>query len=112
MRKKTVRDIDVRDKRVLVRADFNVPMEDGKILDDLRLTAALSTIDYLREHDAKVILCSHFGRPKGKVVESLRLAPITARLRELLSADVATASDCVGPEDVAAVTELKSGAVF
>ncbi len=112
MRKKTVRDIDVRDKRVLLRVDFNVPMEDGRILDDLRLTAALPTIDYLREYGAKVILCSHFGRPKGQVVESLRLAPIAARLRELLGVDVATANDCVGPEAEAAVGELTPGDVL
>ncbi len=112
MRKKTVRDVDVRDKHVLVRVDFNVPMEDGNILDDLRLTAALPTIDYLREHGAKVILCSHLDRPKGQVVESMRLAPIAARLRELLGADVATANDCVGPEAEAAVGELRSGGVL
>ena len=112
MRKKTVRDVDVRDKRVLVRVDFNVPMEDGKILDDLRLRAALPTIDYLREHGAKVIICSHLGRPKGQIVESMRLAPIAARLRELLGADVATANDCVGPAAEAAVAELSSGDVL
>ena len=112
MRKKTVRDIDVRDKRVLLRVDFNVPMEDGRILDDLRLTAALPTIGYLSEHGAKVILCSHFGRPKGQVVESMRLAPMATRLRELLGADVATANDCVGPEAEAAVGELTPGDVL
>jgi phosphoglycerate kinase len=112
MRKQTVRDIDVRDKRVLVRVDFNVPMDDGKILDDLRLTAALPTINYLREQGAKVILCSHFGRPKGQVVESMRLAPIATHLSELLGTDVATANDCVGPIAEAAVTNLSAGDVL
>ncbi len=112
MRKQTVRDIDARGKRALVRVDFNVPMEGGRILDDLRLRAALPTIEALRQSGAKVILCSHLGRPKGKVVESLRLAPVAARLSELLGAPVATARDCVGPEAEAAVARLREGDVL
>jgi len=112
VRKQTVRDIDARGKRALVRVDFNVPMEGGRILDDLRLRAALPTIEALRQSGAKVILCSHLGRPKGKVVESLRLAPVAARLSELLGAPVATARDCVGPEAEAAVARLREGDVL
>lgn len=113
MRKQTIRDIDVGGKRALVRVDFNVPMgEDGSILDDLRIRAALPTIEYLREHDAKVMLCSHLGRPKGKVNESLRLAPVALRLGELLGIEVATTKDCVGPEAEAAAARLHDGDVL
>jgi phosphoglycerate kinase len=105
MRKQTVRDIDVRGKRVLVRVDFNVPIDGARILDDLRIRAALPTIQYLRDHGAKVVLCSHLGRPKG-VDEALRLAPVAARLGELLGAPVAAARDCVGPDAEAAVAML------
>ena len=111
-RKKTVREIDVRDKRVLVRVDFNVPIDAGVILDELRLTAALPTIEHLRDQGAKTILCSHLGRPKGTVVESLRLAPIAARLGELLGAPVATTNDCVGAEVEAAVDSLAGGDIL
>ncbi len=112
MRKKTIRDIDLQDKRVLVRVDFNVPIDGNRILDDLRLTAALPTIEYLRTHGARVVLCSHLGRPKGAVVESLRLAPIAARLSELLGAPVAMADDCVGVAAEAAVDKLANGDVL
>jgi phosphoglycerate kinase len=95
-----------------VRVDFNVPMTDHTIMDDLRVRAALPTIGYLREHGARVILCSHLGRPDGKVVESLRLAPVAARLSELLGAPVATAPDCVGPEAERAVAALRDGDVL
>ena len=111
--KKTVRDVDVAGKRVLVRVDFNVPFErDGRIADDSRIRGALPTIDYLREQDARVVLCSHLGRPDGKVVETLRLAPIAARLSRLLEGPVATAPDCVGPEAAAAVVALAPGDVL
>ncbi len=112
MRKKTVREIDVQDKRALVRVDFNVPIDGGRILDELRLTAALPTIEYLRDQGARIVLCSHLGRPKGAVVESLRLAPVAARLSELMSASVATADDCVGAEAKAAVDRLTGGDVL
>jgi phosphoglycerate kinase len=112
--KKTIRDIDVSSKRVLVRVDFNVPLDKatGAITDDHRIRAALPTIAYLREHGARVILCSHLGRPDGKVVESLRLAPVAARLSELLGVPVSMAPDCVGPEVERAVAALRDGDVL
>ena len=112
MRKQTIRGADVDGKRVLVRVDFNVPLDGDRILDDLRIQAALPTIEYLRERGARVILCSHLGRPNGQVVESLRLAPIASRLAELLDAPVATAPDCVGPQAEAAVLALGEGEVL
>ena len=112
MIKKTVRDIDVAGKRVLVRADFNVPFdEDGRIADDRRIEAALPTIRYLREQGAKVILCSHLGRPKGKVVEELRLTPVAERLSELLGVEVVKTSDCIGSQAARVVDAMKPGDV-
>ena len=114
MKKKTVRDIDVTGKRVLVRVDFNVPLEPDtrRILDDSRIRAALPTIEYLRSQGAWVILCSHLGRPDGKVVEGLRLAPVAPRLAELIEAPVATAQDCLGPLAEAAVAALEPRGVL
>ena len=109
MNKKTIRDIDITNKRVLVRVDFNVPLdtETRRILDDTRITAALPTINYLREHNAKTILISHLGRPDGKVVERARLAPVAARLSELLGIAVPCATDVVGPSAEATVAALQ-----
>jgi phosphoglycerate kinase len=114
MDKLTIRDIDVRDKRVLVRVDFNVPMNEdtGVITDDSRIRAALPTIQYLIDHKAKVILCSHLGRPKGAPEDKFRLAPVAKRLSELLGKPVATTRDCIGPEAEAAAKALKSGDVL
>ncbi len=114
MRKKTVRDVDVRGKRALVRVDFNVPLDKATrtVLDDTRIRAALPTIAYLREQGARVILCSHLGRPDGHVKDDLRLKPVADRLAELLGAPVQTASDCVGPEVEAAVKALDAGQVL
>ncbi len=113
MAKVTVRDIEVAHKRVLVRVDFNVPMDEktGAITDDNRIRAALPTINYLRDKKAKIILCSHLGRPKG-VVEKLRLAPIAQRLSELLASPVKTARDCIGPEAESAVKGMKDGEIL
>ena len=86
--KKTVRDIDVKGKRVLVRCDFNVPMQDGKITDDTRIVSALPTIRYLTEHGAKVILMSHMGRPKGEPKKEFTLQPVADRLTQLLGKQV------------------------
>ncbi|WP_332450005.1 phosphoglycerate kinase [Methanoculleus sp.] len=108
--KKTVRDIDVRGKRVLVRADFNVPLdEDGTIADDTRIRASLPTIRYLREQNARVILCSHLDRPQGVVVERLRLALVANRLSVLLDRPVVALQDCIGPEVESAVAGMSDG---
>ena len=114
MQKKTVRDIPVEGKRVLVRVDFNVPMdmEAGIITDDSRIRASLPTIRYLVAHGAKVILCSHLGRPKGKVVEGLRMAPVAQRLSELLELPVETADDCIGEEVKTKVKMLGGGDIL
>ena len=113
MNKKTVRDIQVRGQRVLVRADFNVPLnEAGEITDDTRIRAALPTIEYLRNKGAKVILCSHMGRPKGKVLEELRLTPVAKRLSELLGAPVVKTDDCVGGDVERVVAAMEPGDVI
>ena len=111
MTKLTVRDIDVKDKRVLVRVDFNVPMNEdtGVITDDSRIRASLPTIQYLVDHKAKVILCSHLGRPKGAPEAKFSLAPVAKRLAELIGKPVAFTRDCIGPEAENAVKALKSG---
>ena len=111
-RKRSVEDIDARDKRVLVRVDFNVPLEGGKVGDDTRIRAALPTIEALRSHQARIVLVSHLGRPDGKVVDKLRLAPVAERLSELLGAPVATATECVGPDVQRAVDALGPGEVL
>ena len=112
MAKLFVEDLQVAGKRVFVRVDFNVPLKDGVVEDDKRLSAALPTIQYLIGKGAKVILASHLGRPDGKIVESLRLAPVAAALGKLLGKPVASTSDCVGPEVEAAVAALKDGDVL
>src|SRR5215469_15680493 len=99
MDKATVRDIDVRGKRVLERVDFNVPLDDGgHITDDTRIRASLPTIRYLLDNDASAVLMSHLGRPKGKVDPNYSLRPVAERLSELLERPVALAPDCIGPE--------------
>ncbi len=107
--KKTIRDIDVKGKRVLVRVDFNVPVSEGTVLDDTRIQAALPTVRYLLDREATVILCSHLGRPKGKVVDELRMDPVARRLAELLGRPVLKLDDCIGPEVEAAVQAAKPG---
>src|SRR3954466_3023242 len=103
MNKQTVRDVDVAGKRVLVRVDFNVPLDrEGHVSDATRIREAMPTINYLRERGARVILMSHLGRPDGQVKQSLRLAPVAAGLERLLGSSVAYAPNCVGPEAEAA----------
>jgi phosphoglycerate kinase len=110
--KQTVRDVEVGGRRVLVRVDFNVPLEDGRITDDHRIREALPTITYLLERGAKVILCSHLGRPKGKDDPALRLDPIAERLSDLLRRPVRKTADVVGPDAVAAVAAMRPGDVI
>ncbi|ADY57478.1 phosphoglycerate kinase [Syntrophobotulus glycolicus DSM 8271] len=113
MNKKSIDQVDVKGKRVLVRVDFNVPLDDsGKITDDTRITAALPTIKYLREKGARVILASHLGRPKGKFNPKYSLAPVAGRLSELLKTDVLMAKDCIGPEVAEQAKELSGGQVM
>jgi phosphoglycerate kinase len=107
----TVRDIDVRAKRVFVRVDFNVPLENGLITDDTRIRAALPTINYLVENGAITVLASHLGRPKGKRNEAFSLAPVAARLEQLLDRKIAFASDCIGSAVEALVRSQKPGAI-
>jgi len=111
--KKTIADIDVRGKRILLRVDFNVPLDpdSGRVLDDTRIRAALPTIEYLRERGARLILCSHLGRPKG-VDDSLRLAPVARRLSELLGSPVKTTDDCEGPQVEEAAQAVGPGDVL
>jgi len=112
MSKKTIRDIDVTGKRVLVRVDFNVPLDaDKKITDETRIQAALPTINYLIDHKAKVILCSHLGRPKGEFKPEFSLRPVAERLTQLLTTKVIFAQDVIGPKAEKAVAEVKDGQV-
>jgi len=114
MPKKTVEDIEVKGKKVLLRVDFNVPLDinTGDISDDSRIQSSLPTIKYLVNHKSKVILCSHLGRPGGKVVENLRMAPIVHRLSQLTGLPVSTASDCIGQEVENKVETLKEGDIL
>ncbi|MHB9033870.1 MAG: phosphoglycerate kinase [Anaerolineae bacterium] len=113
MQKRTIRDVAWQGRRALVRCDFNVPLDDkGNITDDTRIRASLPTIQYLLDHGAAVVLCSHLGRPKGKVVESMRLTPVANRLSELLRRPVLKLNDCIGPEVKAACQAAKPGDVI
>ena len=109
MKKKTVKDVDVRGKRVLVRVDYNVPLEDGRIADDTRIVASLPTLRYLKEQGARVILMSHLGRPKGRPEPAYSLEPVAKRLSELLGQPVQKTDDCIGDEVEAAAFALQPG---
>ena len=109
MKKATVKDINLKDKRVFMRADYNVPLKGGVIRDDTRIRESLPTIQYLLSQNAKIILASHLGRPEGKVVEEMRLKPVADRLSELLKRPVTMLNDCIGDEVSQAVKNMKSG---
>jgi phosphoglycerate kinase len=109
MDKLTIRDFDPHGKRVFVRVDFNVPLGNGRVTDDTRIRAAIPTIKYLLDHGAIVILASHLGRPKGKVVEGMRLRPVAERLGRLLGRAVPVTGDCIGVGTVDALARLKPG---
>ncbi len=112
--KKNIEDIDVSGKRVLARCDFNVPMKDGVITSEKRIVAALPTIKYLMEHGAKLILCSHMGKPKGEPEDAVKftLAPVAKRLSELLGVEVAFAKDTIGEDAKTKAAALKEGEVL
>ncbi|MBE6774471.1 MAG: phosphoglycerate kinase [Ruminococcaceae bacterium] len=112
LNKKSVEDIDVRGKKVLIRCDFNVKMEDGVITSDKRIVASLPTIKYLLDNGAKVIACSHLGRPKGEFKPEFSLAPVAVRLGELLGIEVKMAKDVVGESAQALAADLKEGEVL
>lgn len=114
MKKKTIRDIDVSGKRVLVREDLNVPLdpETGQITDDRRIEAAVPTLKYLAEAGAKVIVVSHLGRPKGGPDDKLRMNPVAVRLQELLGRPVKKLDDCIGPQVEQAVADMSPGDVI
>ena len=112
LNKKTIEDVCVEGKRVLVRCDFNVPLKEGKITNDKRIVAALPTIKYLMDNGAKVILCSHLGRPKGEFLPEFSLAPVAARLSELLGKEVKMAKDVVGEDAKALAAALENGNVM
>lgn len=112
MNKQTIQDVIVKDKKVFVRVDFNVPMKDGVITNDTRVRATLPTLNYLLEQGAALILGSHLGRPKGQRVAEFSLAPVAARLSELLGLEVKLAPDCIGEEVAKMAADLKSGEVL
>ena len=112
MNKKTVRDIDVNGKKVLVRCDFNVPqLEDGTITDNRRIVAALETINYLLDNNAKVIICSHLGRPKGEFKKEFSLKPIADELAKLLGKEVKLAKDVIGESATELTSNMKEGEI-
>lgn len=114
MKKLTIRDVNVAGKRVFVRVDFNVPLDEktGTITDDGRIRAAVPTIKYLIDHKSRIILCSHLGRPDGKVVEALRMTPVARRLSQILGQAVSVIDDCIGAEVEKSVASLKEGQVL
>ncbi len=112
MNKKTIRDVDVKGKRVLVRVDFNVPLKDGDVADDRRIRAALPTIQYLLDHGAAVVLMSHLGRPKGEPKPELRMDPVAKRLSEVLGHSVTKLDDCVGVQVENTINAMKPGDVI
>lgn len=111
MKKKTIRDVELHERRVLLRVDYNVQVEDGRVVDDMRLVESLPTIRYLRDQGACIVICSHQGRPRG-VDPTLSNTPIARHLTQLLGVPVRTVSDCIGAEVEAAVAALKAGEIL
>ena len=110
---RSIREIGLKDQRVLMRVDFNVPMDkEGNITDDARITAAIPTIQYISEQGARLILMSHLGRPDGQRSEKYSLKPVAAHLSELLQREIKMADDCIGPQITAAIGQLKSGEII
>src|ERR1017187_5767013 len=107
--KQTIRDIDLRDKTVLLRADYNVPIENGKITDDYRISQSLDTIYYLLSQNCKVIICSHLGRPDGKPTPEFSLFPVAKHLQQTLDKRVELVTDCVGEQANKAASGMESG---
>src|SRR5215510_10151417 len=112
MDKLTIRDLNLSDKRVFIRVDFNVPIKDGKVDDDTRIRASLATIQYSTDHGAKVILASHLGRPKGERVDKYSLKPVADHLAMLLKKPVGFADDCVGEAPTVQADKLADGDVL
>lgn len=113
MNKKTIRDVDFKGRRVLCRVDFNVPIKDGKVADDTRITSAIPTIKYVLDHGASLVLMSHLGRPKGKGYEvDFSLKPVAARLQELIGKPVKFGPDCISADTIAMAKALKAGEVL
>ena len=110
--KKTIRDVDVKGKKVLVRVDYNVPIKEGKVTDDTRFQASLPTLNYLLDHGATLILCSHLGRPKGGPDPKYSMKPVADHLSGVLNKPVAFAEDCIGPKAEEAVKALKPGGIL
>src|SRR5712671_2623323 len=111
MRKLSIRDLDLPGKRLFIRVDFNVPVQDGAVEDDTRIRAAIPTISYAAEHGARVILASHLGRPKGQRVDKYTLRPVAEHLARLIYKPVSFAMDCVGEAAAKKVDELKDGEI-
>lgn len=110
--KKTLSDTDIKNRRVLVRVDFNVPLTDGRISDDSRIRAVIPTIEYLRSQGSRIILCSHLGRPEGKIVASMSLQPVALQLSRLMEIEIGFVNDCIGENVSEAVSSLKDGDVL
>ncbi|SVB85465.1 uncharacterized protein METZ01_LOCUS238319, partial [marine metagenome] len=98
MWKRTLRDIDLKNKIVLVRVDFNITLDNGNIADESRIRSVIPTIKYLQEQNARIILCSHLGRPGGMVIEEMRLKPVALKLSEILEMPVTSTEDCIGTD--------------